>query len=42
MVTLILDAWTSPNGLAFLAIVMRYVTEDWELGASQFLLVMGG
>lgn len=32
-VTLILDAWTSSNGYAFLAIVARYITAEFELGA---------
>jgi hypothetical protein len=31
-VCLILDAWTSSNGQAFLAIVARYITKDYELG----------
>jgi hypothetical protein len=31
-VSLILDAWTSSNGYAFLAIVARYITKDFELG----------
>ncbi|KAM5534121.1 hypothetical protein V8D89_012212 [Ganoderma adspersum] len=30
-VSLSLDAWTSSNGFAFLAIVMHYVTDDWRL-----------
>ncbi|THH05274.1 hypothetical protein EW146_g9945 [Bondarzewia mesenterica] len=30
-VSLSLDAWTSQNGYAFLAIVMHYVTNDWQL-----------
>jgi hypothetical protein len=34
-VSLILDAWTSSNGYAFLAIVARYITADFELGACQ-------
>lgn len=32
MVSLALDAWTSANGYAFLAVVMHYVNDDWELG----------
>ena len=31
MVSLSLDAWTSSNDFAFLAIVMHYVDENWEL-----------
>lgn len=31
-VSLSLDAWSSSNGYAFLAIVMHYVTDDWQLG----------
>ena len=34
MVSLALDAWTSSNGYAFLAIVMHYVNNDWKLGKS--------
>ncbi|KIK76512.1 hypothetical protein PAXRUDRAFT_18157 [Paxillus rubicundulus Ve08.2h10] len=30
-VSLSLDAWTSSNGYAFLAIVLHYVTNDWKL-----------
>jgi hypothetical protein len=33
MVALILDAWTSSNGHAFLAIVARFVNKDFELGS---------
>ena len=29
-VSLALDAWTSPNKLAFLAIVVYYITPDWK------------
>jgi hypothetical protein len=29
-----LDAWTSTTGYGFLAIVMHYVSNDWELGRS--------
>jgi hypothetical protein len=32
MVSISLDAWTSPNGYAFLAIVAHYVTNDGNLG----------
>jgi hypothetical protein len=31
-VSLSLDAWTSSNGHAFLAIVMHWINEDWKLG----------
>jgi hypothetical protein len=30
--SLILDAWTSSNGYAFLAIVVRFINQDFELG----------
>jgi hypothetical protein len=33
-VSLSLDAWSSPNGYGFLAIVLHYVTNDWRLGES--------
>ena len=32
MVSLSLDAWTSGNGYAFLAIVAHYITNDGVLG----------
>jgi hypothetical protein len=32
-ISIILDAWTSSNGHAFLAIVARYINDDFELGA---------
>jgi hypothetical protein len=35
MVTVVVDGWTSPNGHAFMAVVMRYVTNDWNLGMSR-------
>lgn len=31
-VSLSLDAWTSSNGYAFLAIVMHYISNDWTQG----------
>jgi len=31
-VSLSLDAWTSNNGHAFLAIVMHWINSDWKLG----------
>ena len=31
-VSLSLDAWTSSNGHAFLAIVMHWIDDDWNLG----------
>jgi hypothetical protein len=31
-VSLSLDAWTSSNGHAFLAIVMHYISNDWRVG----------
>jgi hypothetical protein len=31
-VSLSLDAWTSSNGHAFLAIVMHYINNEWQLG----------
>jgi hypothetical protein len=31
-VSISLDAWTSSNGLAFLAIIAHYVTNDRDLG----------
>jgi hypothetical protein len=37
---LILDAWTSSNGHAFLAIVARYVTKDFELGTMHSFMVL--
>ena len=30
--SLSLDAWTSSNGHAFLAIVMHWINSDWKLG----------
>ena len=36
-VSLSLDAWTSSNGIAFLAIVAHYVSNKGELGASHLL-----
>lgn len=36
MVSLSLDAWTSSNGYAFLAIVMHYVDDNWESRTSSF------
>jgi hypothetical protein len=33
-VSLSLDAWTSSNQFAFLAIIMHYVTNDWQLSMS--------
>lgn len=36
MVSLSLDAWTSGNGYAFLAIVMHYVDDNWETRKSPF------
>lgn len=38
-VSLSLDAWTSSNQIAFLAIVMTFVSNDDELGASSVLFV---
>ncbi|KAJ7442859.1 hypothetical protein FB451DRAFT_96437 [Mycena latifolia] len=32
MVSISLDAWTSSNGYAFLAIVAHYVTNEGKLG----------
>jgi hypothetical protein len=32
MVALSLDGWTSSNQHGFLAIVMHYITNDWQLG----------
>lgn len=32
MVAIALDAWTSSNQYAFMAIVLHYVTEDWQVG----------
>lgn len=32
MVAITLDAWTSSNQYAFMAIVLHYVTEGWEVG----------
>ncbi|KAE9382320.1 hypothetical protein BT96DRAFT_1010880 [Gymnopus androsaceus JB14] len=29
-----LDAWTSPNGFAFIAIVVHYITNDGRFGTS--------
>jgi hypothetical protein len=37
-VTVILDAWTSSNGHAFLAIVARFVNKDFEIGESRLSL----
>jgi hypothetical protein len=36
-IALILDAWTSSNGHAFLAIVARFVNKDFELGLQDLL-----
>jgi hypothetical protein len=36
-VSLSLDTWTSSNGIAFLAIVAHYVTNEGELGMSPFI-----
>jgi hypothetical protein len=36
-VSLSLDAWTSSNGIAFLAIVAHYITNDGELGKSTII-----
>jgi hypothetical protein len=33
-ISLSLDAWTSSNGFAFLAIVAHYVTNEGEIGMS--------
>jgi hypothetical protein len=38
-VTLVLDAWTSSNGYAFLAIIARYITAEFELGESTYSFV---
>jgi hypothetical protein len=38
-VSLSLDAWTSSNGHAFLAIVMHWVNDDWKLGKHSNLIV---
>ncbi|KAJ3004761.1 hypothetical protein NUW54_g4661 [Trametes sanguinea] len=38
-VSLSLDAWSSSNGYAFLAIVMHYVTNDWQLGTQSTTLI---
>jgi len=35
-VSLSLDAWTSSNGHAFLAIVMHWINDDWKLGMPFF------
>jgi hypothetical protein len=31
-ISLIIDAWTSSNGYAFMAIVARFINADFELG----------
>jgi len=36
-VSISLDAWTSKNQIAFIAIVVHYVTNDWRLGKPIFL-----
>jgi hypothetical protein len=33
-VSILLDGWTSSNIYAFLAIVMHYITNGWQLGKS--------
>lgn len=33
--TISLDAWSSQNGYAFLAIVFHYVSNDWKLGMAR-------
>jgi hypothetical protein len=37
-ISIILDAWTSSNGHAFLAIVARYVNDDFDLGMYDLIL----
>jgi len=39
-VSLSLDAWTSSNGHAFLAIVMHWINGDWKLGTPNFLILI--
>lgn len=34
MAAIALDAWTSSNQYAFMAIVLHFVNEDWEVGMS--------
>jgi hypothetical protein len=41
MVSISLDAWTSSNGYAFLAIVAHYVTNDGKLGKYPTLPMLG-
>lgn len=36
-VSLSLDAWSSSNGYAFLAIVMHYISNDWTQGKLIYL-----
>jgi hypothetical protein len=31
MISFTLDAWTSPNYMAFLGITAHWITKDWEL-----------
>lgn len=37
MAAIALDAWTSSNQYAFMAIVLHYVTEDWEVGMFTYI-----
>jgi hypothetical protein len=32
MISISLDAWTSPNGIAFMAIIAHYITNKGKLG----------
>jgi hypothetical protein len=36
-VSLSLDAWTSSNGHGFLAIVVHYINNEWQLGTRFFI-----
>jgi hypothetical protein len=36
MVSFSLDAWTSGNGYGFLAIVMHYISNDWQMSTHYF------
>lgn len=40
MVGIAIDAWTSSNGHAFVAIMMQYLDDDWNIRAFSILTVV--
>jgi hypothetical protein len=40
-ISISLDAWTSSNLIAFMAIVAHYVNNDGQLGISPYLFIVG-